>query len=98
MIVSIEKTRRRAFARQRDYKEVGELGGETELAPQQDVTGEKKVDDGTQVRLGRLFPAIPTKADGVDHLRLVITVLQDPRGPVREFEPPSPVFAGRPSS
>jgi hypothetical protein len=31
------KTRRRAFARQRDCEEVGKLGGETGLAPQQDV-------------------------------------------------------------
>ena len=40
------KARRRAFARQRDRKEVGKLGGETGLTPQQDVVGGEEVDGG----------------------------------------------------
>ena len=36
------ETRCRAFARQQDREEVGKLGGETGLAPQQGVVGEKE--------------------------------------------------------
>jgi hypothetical protein len=57
--------------------------------------GEKEIDSGTWTQLGRLFLALPTGSDGVDHLRLVVSVLQGPHGPVREREP---VFAARSDS
>jgi hypothetical protein len=92
------EARRRAFARQGDREEVGELGGETGLAAQQDVVGEQEVDGRAQVRLGRLFPALPAESDGVDHLRLVVPVLQCPRRPVGELKPPQAVLAAPPGS
>jgi hypothetical protein len=76
-------------------EEVEKLGSEAELAPQQDVVGEEEVDGGAQVRLGQLFllAVLLTGSNGVDHLRLVVPVLQDPRGPIRELEPPLPILA-----
>jgi hypothetical protein len=37
--------------------------------------GEKEIDGGTQVRLRRFRPVLLVEPHGVDHLRLVITVL-----------------------
>ena len=48
---------------------------------------EEEIDGGAQVRLGRRRPLAPlVESHGLDHLRLVVSVLHDPHNTVREFE------------
>jgi hypothetical protein len=75
------KARRRALVRQ--YREeVGQLGGEARLAPQQDIMREKEIDRRAKERFRRLFAALLAETHGLDHLRLVVSVLHGSRGPL----------------
>jgi hypothetical protein len=48
---------------------------------------EEEIDGGAQARLGRRSLVPLAEAHSLDHLRLVVSVLHGPHGPVREFEP-----------